>query len=64
MSPGVVCLPHGWGHDEAGTWGPVTAARPGVNTNLLTPSSGLDALSGTAVLNGIPVTVTPSGTGA
>ncbi len=56
---GVVCLPHGWGHVDPQTWGSVAAKRPGVNSNLLTPSSGLDALSGTAVLNGIPVVVSP-----
>ncbi|MHB8795051.1 MAG: molybdopterin-dependent oxidoreductase [Candidatus Nanopelagicales bacterium] len=57
VAPGVVCLPHGWGHSGAGTWGSVAAAAPGVNANLLTPSVGIDPLSGTAVLNGIPVTV-------
>ena len=59
VSAGVVSLPHGWGHLVPGTWGPVAMAQPGVNTNLLTPSDGLDELSGTAVLNGIPVTVSP-----
>ena len=54
---GVVSLPHGWGHDAPGTWGPVAAADPGVNSNVLTPAAGIDALSGTAVLNGIPVSV-------
>jgi anaerobic selenocysteine-containing dehydrogenase len=57
VSDGVVSLPHGWGHLVPGTWGPVAMAQPGVNSNLLTPSDGLDELSGTAVLNGIPVTV-------
>lgn len=58
VAPSVVCLPHGWGHSEPGVWGPVAAGQAGVNSNLLSPSDGLDALSGTAVLNGIPVTVT------
>mgnify|MGYP003485058361 CR=1 FL=1 len=57
VMPGVVSLPHGWGHERPGTWGSVAAADPGVNSNLLTPADGLDALAGTAVLNGIPVTV-------
>jgi anaerobic selenocysteine-containing dehydrogenase len=57
VAPGVVCLPHGWGHLDSATWGAVAAANPGVNSNVLTPSSGLDDLAGTAVLNGIPVTV-------
>lgn len=58
VAQGVVCLPHGWGHTESRTWGAVAAAQPGVNSNVLTSSSGLDDLAGTAVLNGIPVTVT------
>ncbi|HYO20294.1 MAG TPA: molybdopterin dinucleotide binding domain-containing protein, partial [Dermatophilaceae bacterium] len=57
---GVVSLPHGWGHSLAGTRGSVAAARPGVNSNLLTDPLALDPLSGTSVLNGIPVTVRPS----
>jgi anaerobic selenocysteine-containing dehydrogenase len=59
IRPGVVCLPHGWGHSLAGTRGSVAAARPGVNTNLLTDPMALDPLSGTSVLNGIPVRVEP-----
>ena len=57
VPPGVVSLPHGWGHLVPGTWGPTALEQPGVNANLLTPAGGLDELSGTAVLNGIPVTV-------
>ncbi|MBC7558802.1 MAG: molybdopterin-dependent oxidoreductase [Dermatophilaceae bacterium] len=57
---GVVSLPHGWGHSAGGTRGAVAAARPGVNTNLLTDPLSLDPLSGTSVLNGIPVTVEPA----
>ena len=57
IQPGVVSLPHGWGHSLAGTQGSVAAARPGINTNLLTDPMALDPLSGTSVLNGIPVLV-------
>ncbi|WP_326669200.1 molybdopterin oxidoreductase family protein [Streptomyces sp. NBC_01257] len=56
---GVVSLPHGWGHDRPGTRMSVAAAQPGVNVNQLLDGSRLDPLSGTAVLNGIPVTVAP-----
>ncbi len=59
IRPGVVSLPHGWGHSVAGTRGSVAAARPGINTNLLTDPMALDPLSGTSILNGIPVRVTP-----
>ena len=58
IMPGVVSIPHGWGHDGGGdaTW-PSPAATPGVNSNLLADESLIDPLSGNAVLNGIPVTV-------
>lgn len=56
---GVVSLPHGWGHDtSAGT--AVAAARPGVNSNLIGDPRLLDGPTGTAVVNGIPVTVVPA----
>lgn len=57
---GVVSLPHGWGHDRPGTRMSVAAEQPGVNVNQLLDGSRLDPLSGTAVLNAIPVTVAPS----
>ena len=60
VAPGVVCVPHGWGHDDAGTWGPVALAHSGANANALTPTTGLDPLSGTAVLNGVAVSVAAS----
>ncbi|WP_328297828.1 molybdopterin oxidoreductase family protein [Streptomyces sp. NBC_00435] len=56
---GVVSLPHGWGHDRAGTRLSVAAAVPGVNVNQLLDGTRLDPLSGTAVLNGFPVELTP-----
>ncbi|WP_251017116.1 molybdopterin oxidoreductase family protein [Streptomyces sp. ISL-1] len=57
---GVVSLPHGWGHSRPGTRMSVAAARPGVNVNQLLDGSRLDPLSGTAVLNGFPVEVSPT----
>ncbi len=59
VRPGVVSLPHGWGHDRPGTRLTVASARPGVNVNQLLDGSRLDPLSGTAVLNGFPVEVSP-----
>jgi anaerobic selenocysteine-containing dehydrogenase len=61
IRPGVVSLPHGWGHDAAGARLGVAAQRPGTNSNVLTDDSQTDAISGTAVLNGIPVTVRAAG---
>ena len=61
VMPGVVSLPHGFGHDAPGA--NLTVARekqPGVNSNVLTDETGLDALSCNAVLNGIPVEIEPA----
>ncbi|WP_228183127.1 molybdopterin-dependent oxidoreductase [Streptomyces anulatus] len=57
---GVVSLPHGWGHSRPGTRMGVAAAHPGANVNQLLDGTLLDPLSGTAVLNAIPVSVTPA----
>ncbi|MYT60621.1 molybdopterin-dependent oxidoreductase [Streptomyces sp. SID7834] len=57
---GVVSLPHGWGHSRPGTRMSVAGDDPGVNVNVLLDGTLLDPLSGTAVLNAVPVTVTPS----
>lgn len=57
---GVLSLPHGWGHDRGGTGQALAAGQPGVNANQLNDGSLLDPLSGTAVLNGIPVVVGPA----
>ena len=58
IMPGVVSLPHGYGHDRADTGQNVAAQRPGINSNVLTDPECIDPLSGNAVLNGIPVAVT------
>lgn len=59
IRPGVVSLPHGWGHGGEGTSMAVAAAHAGGNANLLADDEAFDPLSGNAVLNGIPVTVAP-----
>ncbi|MDG9725610.1 molybdopterin oxidoreductase family protein [Streptomyces sp. DH41] len=59
VRPGVVSLPHGWGHDRPGTRLTHAAAEPGVNVNQLLDGSMLDPLSGNAVLNGVPVELVP-----
>jgi anaerobic selenocysteine-containing dehydrogenase len=57
LMPGVVSLPHGWGHDDAKTRQSVARAHPGVNANRLTDDRAYDVASGTAVLFGTPVSV-------
>jgi anaerobic selenocysteine-containing dehydrogenase len=58
MRPGVVSLPHGWGHHRPGIRLGVAARRPGVSLNDVTDEGEVDTLCGTAVLNGVPVHVT------
>lgn len=60
IRPGVVSLPHGWGHDGEGVRLGVASRHAGVNSNVLTDESVVDAVSGNAVLNGIPVQVAPA----
>jgi anaerobic selenocysteine-containing dehydrogenase len=57
IKPGVVSMPHGWGHDKPGTQLSVANSSPGVNTNVLSPPMFVDEPSGNGVLNGIPVSV-------
>ncbi|BBZ44254.1 molybdopterin-dependent oxidoreductase [Mycobacterium parmense] len=57
IKPGVVSMPHGWGHGKPGTRMSVANGRPGANTNVLSPPTFLDEPSGNGALNGIPVTI-------
>ncbi|HEY5950552.1 MAG TPA: molybdopterin oxidoreductase family protein [Kofleriaceae bacterium] len=59
MMPGVVSLPHGWGHDQPGTRMGVAAERPGANLNAIVDDARRDPLSGNAVLSGVPITMAP-----
>jgi anaerobic selenocysteine-containing dehydrogenase len=61
MRPGVVSLPHGWGHDRPGIRLRVAAERPGASFNDVSDERETDALCGTAVLNGLRVEVTRAG---
>ena len=60
LMPGVVSLPHGWGHDLPGARLRVAAVQPGANLNAVLDESLRDPLSGTAVLSGVAVTVSPA----
>ena len=59
IMPGVVSIPHGWGHDAPGVRLDVARRHAGVNSNVLADESQVDPLSGNAVLNGIPVELAP-----
>jgi len=60
MMPGVVSLPHGWGHDLPGARLRLAAERPGANLNALFDERLRDPLSGNAVLSGVPVDLAPA----
>jgi anaerobic selenocysteine-containing dehydrogenase len=57
IMPGVVSLPHGFGHGAAADTMRVAGALPGASANAITDDMLLEPLTGTAVLNGVPVRV-------
>ncbi|MBV8760188.1 MAG: molybdopterin-dependent oxidoreductase [Deltaproteobacteria bacterium] len=59
ISPGVISLPHGWGHGQAGTRLAIAAERPGANLNAILDDTLRDPLSGNAVLGGVAVELAP-----
>lgn len=61
VGPGVVSLPHGWGHGGPGLRLGTAVEHAGVNSNALTDELVIEPLSGNAVLNGIPVRVEAAG---
>jgi anaerobic selenocysteine-containing dehydrogenase len=63
VRPGVVSMPHGWGHDREGIRLAVASRHAGVSLNDLVDDQRLDALTGTAVLNGTPVEVEATAAG-
>jgi anaerobic selenocysteine-containing dehydrogenase len=60
IMPGVVSIPHGWGHDAPGVRLRVAVEHAGVNSNVLADEAAVDPLSGNAILNGIPVEIAPA----
>ncbi|MCW5806354.1 MAG: molybdopterin oxidoreductase family protein [Deltaproteobacteria bacterium] len=57
MMPGVVSVPHGWGHHRAGARLSVAAAHAGASVNDINDPAVIDELSGTSVLSGQSVEV-------
>jgi anaerobic selenocysteine-containing dehydrogenase len=60
IMPGVVSLPHGWGHDRDGVRLRIARRHPGTSVNDLTDHERVDPLSGNAALSAVPVTVRPA----
>ena len=57
MAPGVVSLPHGWGHGRQGVELRIAREHAGVSINDVTDEARIDALSGNAAFSGTPVVV-------
>jgi len=55
IRPGVICIPHGWGHNRSGTRLQTANRYPGANVNALTDERVVDEMTGNAVFNGVPV---------
>ncbi len=61
LMPGVVSVPHGWGHGRPGTRQPVASAQPGVSYNDVLDGTVWDPISGVSALNGLPISLAPGG---
>lgn len=59
IMPGVISIPHGWGHNRNGLRMAIASAHGGESCNDLTDDQEVDVLSGNAVLNGVPVELKP-----
>jgi anaerobic selenocysteine-containing dehydrogenase len=55
VMPGVVSLPHGWGHAASAEWQSVAGAHPGVSANDFTDDQRVEGVVGQSILNGVPV---------
>ncbi|MDJ0786011.1 MAG: molybdopterin-dependent oxidoreductase [Myxococcota bacterium] len=64
LRPGVVSLPHGWGHAEAAPWMKTAGAHAGVSYNDWADDAVTEAVVGQSVLNGVPVRLRRAATGA
>jgi anaerobic selenocysteine-containing dehydrogenase len=59
MRPGVVSLPHGWGHEASAAWQRVAGAHAGVSVNDWTDDAVVEPIIGQSILNGVPVSLAP-----
>jgi anaerobic selenocysteine-containing dehydrogenase len=60
MAPGVVSLPHGWGHADSAPWQRVAAAHAGVSANDWTDDGEVERIVGQSILNGVTVRLAPA----
>ena len=57
IMPGVVSIPHGFGHGRQDVRLSIASEHAGVSANDLTDDQRVDPVTGMAVYNGVPVTV-------
>jgi anaerobic selenocysteine-containing dehydrogenase len=55
MRPGVVSLPHGWGHTAVAPYQRTAGSRPGVSVNDWADDGDVESVVGQSILNGIAV---------
>ena len=55
IMPGVVSLPHGWGHAGERALAAVAGAHAGVSANDWTDDQRVEGVVGQSILNGVPV---------
>jgi anaerobic selenocysteine-containing dehydrogenase len=55
VRPGVVSLPHGWGHAPSAPWQRVAGSHAGVSINDWTDDQLVESVVGQSILNGVPV---------
>ena len=55
LMPGVVSLPHGWGHAASAQWQSVAGTHAGVSVNDFTDDQRVESVVGQSILNGVPV---------
>ena len=63
MMPGVVSIPHGWGHNRDGIRLGIASSQAGQSVNDLTDDAFYDRSTGNAALNGVPVWVKKANVG-
>jgi anaerobic selenocysteine-containing dehydrogenase len=61
VQPGIVSLPHGWGHRESARWQRVAGRHPGVSINDWTDDSVVESVVGQSILNGVAVKLARAG---
>jgi anaerobic selenocysteine-containing dehydrogenase len=57
IRPGVVSVPHGFGHTRQGVGWRLAADKAGASVNDITDPSVIDAITGNAAFNAVPVRV-------